>query len=293
MFEVDKFEFVTIQQLSAIKIDSNNNIEIKNGITKLQTLEIQISKIQQKKHYEEEAILKFFNQNKYPFISISRFISTFSMQFFTLQLLINTQLFTLIRDIAAEFDNKTITFIPLNLPRLENCMPPLLAQYLNDDVIISKNSKKTLTIYRDLAIIASRNIDFRIDFENIIFEKVKHIRKQKHQIYYIMMLFLIQSIKSFHINFNVFKQAVQYYKNPRIDNLQNLFLFFFFVNYRKEKIAQINASFLFLCSVKKHFHINNFLKEPDSYKKFHKHLHKNRFLQIMETKKDNFVSMNT
>ena len=35
--------------------------------------------------------------------------------------------------------------------------------------------------------------------------------------------FSIQSIKSFYINFNAFKQVAQYYKNPKVDNLQNLF----------------------------------------------------------------------
>ena len=45
--------------------------------------------------------------------------------------------------------------------------------------------------------------------------------------------------------------------------------------------------------MEKCFYINNFLKKLDSYKKFHKHLHKNKFLQAMETEKDNFVSMNT
>ena len=61
MLEAYKFKLVTIQQFSIIEINSNNNIEIKNGTTKLQTLEIQASKIQQKKHYEKEIILKFFN----------------------------------------------------------------------------------------------------------------------------------------------------------------------------------------------------------------------------------------
>ena len=107
------------------------------------------------------------------------------------------------------------------------------------------------------------------------------------------MLFSIQSIKSFHINFNAFKQAMQYYKNSRINNLQNLSLSFSFANYGKEKTAQINVSFLFLCSMEKHLHINNFLKKPNGYKKFHKHPHKDRFLQTMETKKNNFISMNT
>ena len=45
-----------------------------------------------------------------------------------------------------------------------------------------------------------------------------------------MILFLIQSIKNFHTNFNAFKQVMQYYKNLRIDNLQNLSFFFFFDN---------------------------------------------------------------
>ena len=35
MLEIYKFEFITIQQFLTIKINSNNNIEIKNGITKL------------------------------------------------------------------------------------------------------------------------------------------------------------------------------------------------------------------------------------------------------------------
>ena len=46
MFKAYKFKFVTIQQFLVIKINLNSNIEIKNGITKLQVLEIQVSKIQ-------------------------------------------------------------------------------------------------------------------------------------------------------------------------------------------------------------------------------------------------------
>ena len=84
MLKVYKFESVTIQQFSTIKINSNNNIEIRNGTTKLQTLETQTLKIQQKKHNEKEITLEFFDQNKYPFTLISKFISTLSMQFFTL-----------------------------------------------------------------------------------------------------------------------------------------------------------------------------------------------------------------
>ena len=45
MLEAYKFELVTTQQFSTIEINSNNNIEIKNGTTKLQTLEIQTLKI--------------------------------------------------------------------------------------------------------------------------------------------------------------------------------------------------------------------------------------------------------
>ena len=108
-----------------------------------------------------------------------------------------------------------------------------------------------------------------------------------------MILFSIQSIESFYTNFNAFKQAVQYYKNLRIDDLQNLFFSFSFVNYGEEKIAQISVSSLFLCFMEKCLYINDFLKEPDGYKKLHKHLHKDKFLQAMETEKDNFVSMNT
>ena len=53
----------------------------------------------------------------------------------------------------------------------------LLTQYLNDNAVVSKNLKEASTVYRDLAIIVSRNIDSRIDSENIILEGVKHIKK--------------------------------------------------------------------------------------------------------------------
>ena len=56
-------------------------------------------------------------------------------------------------------------------------MPLLLTQYSNNDVVILKNLKETLTIYRDFAIIAPRNIDSKIDSENVILEKMKHIKK--------------------------------------------------------------------------------------------------------------------
>ena len=61
MLEAYKFESVTTQQFLTIKIDSNNDIEIKNSMTKLQALEIQASEIQQKKYYEEKTTLKFFD----------------------------------------------------------------------------------------------------------------------------------------------------------------------------------------------------------------------------------------
>ena len=82
-------------------------------------------------------------------------------------------------------------------------------------------------------------------------------------------------------------------QKPKNQQFTKSFFFFSFVNYRKKKIAQINASSLFLHSIEKHFHINNFLKKPDNYKEFRKHPHKNKFLQAMETEKNNFVSMNT
>ena len=44
--------------------------------------------------------------------------------------------------------------------------------------------------------------------------------------------------------------------------------------------------------MKKYLHINNFLKELNGYKEFCKHSHKDGFLQTMEIKKNNFVSMN-
>ena len=205
MLEAYRFEPVTTQQLSAIEIDSDSDIEIRNGMTELQALEIQASEIQQKKHYEEEATLESLDQDRYPLTPVSGFISTPSTQSFTPQLLTDTQSFTLVRDTAAELDNETITFIPLNLPRLENCMPPPLAQYSNDDAVVPKDSGEASTAYRDPAIIASRNIDSRIDSENVILEGVKCTRKQKRQVYHIMMFFSIQSIESFHTSFNAFK----------------------------------------------------------------------------------------
>ena len=108
-----------------------------------------------------------------------------------------------------------------------------------------------------------------------------------------MMLSSIQSIENFYTNFNIFKQAAQYYKDPRINNLQDFFLSFFFFNHGKEKITQINVSSLSLYSMEKHLHINNLPKEPDSYKKLRKHPHKDGFLQAMETEKDNLISINT
>ena len=54
-----------------------------------------------------------------------------------------------------------------------------------------------------------------------------------------------------------------------------MYLFFFFFVWRSS------------------FFLIFFLKEPDGYKEFRKHLHKDGFLQTMETEKDNFVLMNT
>ena len=102
------------------------------------------------------------------------------MQFFILQLLIDTQSFTLIHDTAVKFNNKTIMFISLNFLRLKNCMLLLLAQYSNDDVVILKDLKKTLMVYKNPAIIASRNINSKIDSKNVILEEMKHIKKQKY-----------------------------------------------------------------------------------------------------------------
>ena len=102
------------------------------------------------------------------------------MQSFILQLSTNTQSFTLIRNTAAEPDNKTITLIPLNLLKLENYMLLLLAQYLNDNAVVPKDLKKTSIVYRDFAIIAPRNIDSKIDSENIIPEGMKRTKKQKY-----------------------------------------------------------------------------------------------------------------
>ena len=99
------------------------------------------------------------------------------MQSFISQLSIDTQSFILIHNTAAEPDNKIITFIPLNFLRLENCMLLLLTQYLNNDAVVLKNSRKTSTVYRNPAIIASRNIDSKIDSENVILEKIKCTKK--------------------------------------------------------------------------------------------------------------------
>ena len=56
-------------------------------------------------------------------------------------------------------------------------MLPLLAQYLNDDAVVLKDLREASTVYKNLAIIASRNIDFKIDSKNIIFKKMKYIKK--------------------------------------------------------------------------------------------------------------------
>ena len=76
-----------------------------------------------------------------------------------------------------EFDNEIIMFISLNFSKLENCMPLFLAQYLNNNVVVPNDLTRTLMVYKDLMTIASHNIDFKIDSENIILEKVKHIKK--------------------------------------------------------------------------------------------------------------------
>ena len=74
-------------------------------------------------------------------------------------------------------------------------------------------------------IIILHNIDSKINSESIILKKIKQIKKQKHQIYHIVVFFLIQSIKKFYINLNIFKQATQYYKDFKINKLQDFFFF--------------------------------------------------------------------
>ena len=56
----------------------------------------------------------------------------------------------------------------------------LLTQYSNNNVVVPKNLKKTLIIYRDFVIIISRNINSKIDSENVIPEGMKYTKKQKH-----------------------------------------------------------------------------------------------------------------
>ena len=68
-------------------------------------------------------------------------------------------------------------FISLNLSRLKNCMLLFLIQYLNNNTVVSNDLREALTVFRDFIIIASHNIDSKIDFENVILEKIKCIKK--------------------------------------------------------------------------------------------------------------------
>ena len=55
--------------------------------------------------------------------------------------------------------------------------------------------------------------------------------------------FLIQFIESFYTNFNAFKEALQYYKDLKIDNLQE---FFFLRLIMKKKLHELMCLFWFL-----------------------------------------------